>query len=191
MIHSISGTLVLKRNGIAVIDVHGVSFKVSMPDTLLEKLPAIGSETKILTHLHVREDDLSLFGFLNEDELELFEKLISISGIGPKSAMNIMAIATVERLVAAISGGEVELLQKVSGVGKKTAERIVMELKDKVAGGDVKGIVSKMEADDDVYEALTSMGYTAKQAKNAMSKINPESKSASERLKEALKIIKS
>lgn len=191
MIYSLEGILILKRNGAAVIDVKGVGYKVMMPDNLLDKLPLVGSEVKILTHLQVREDDMSLFGFLEEEELQLFEALISVSGIGPKSAMNVMSIASVDRLSAAISGGEIELLRKVSGIGQKTAERIILELKDKLSSGDVKGTISKMEADDDVYEALTSMGYTTKQAKNALAKIDQELKSTSDRLKEALKIIKS
>lgn len=192
MIYSLSGKIAEKKDGFIVVDVGGLGYKVFMSGNAFQKAGAAGSEIKVLTHMHVREDDMSLFGFLKEDELALFESLISVSGIGPKSAMNIISIAPVERISAAIIGGETELLQKVSGVGKKTAERIVLELKEKiVSGGEGVGeAIKAMEADSDIYEALTSMGYTAKQAKNAISKIGKETKGASERLKEALKIIK-
>lgn len=191
MIHNLSGKIILKRDTFIVVDVHGVGYKVFTSANTISKVGAVGSDASVLTHLHVREDELTLFGFLDAGELELFESLISVSGIGPKSAMNIMSIAPVERISAAISGGEIELLQKVSGIGRKTAERIILELKDKMQSAGGADTIKVMESDNDIYEALTSMGYTAKQAKNAISKINKETQGTTDRLKEALKIIKS
>lgn len=191
MIHNLSGKLSVKRDSFIAIDVSGIGYKVFVSANTLSKLPAIGGKIDILTHLHVREDELTLFGFLNSDELDLFELLISVSGIGPKSAMNIMSIASHERISAAISGGEIELLQKVSGIGRKTAERIILELKDKTKSGAGAETIKIMESDNDILEALTSMGYTQKTAKAAISKIPAEKEGTSERLKEALKIIKS
>ena len=194
MIHSLSGKIISKRETFIIIDVHGVGYKVFVSANTISQIGAIGSEASILTHLHVREDELALFGFLDSDELDLFESLISISGIGPKSAMSIMSIASVDKITAAISGGETELLQKVSGIGKKMAERVVLELKDKIkivgGAGETTETIKVMESDSDIYEALTSMGYPAKQAKNAIAKIGKETKGTSGRLKEALKIIK-
>lgn len=191
MIYSIEGILSLKRSNFVVINVHGVEFKVALGISNISKLPEIGKKVRILTHMHVREDDLSLFGFLTADELELFELLISVSGVGPKSAIGIMSVAPAEQIASAISSGKIDLLQKSSGVGKKTAERIILDLKDKMSalGGD--GIVEDMEKDDDVYEALIGLGYNSKQAKSAISKIKEDAKTTTERLKEALRIIKS
>ncbi len=192
MIHNLSGKIILKRDTFIVVDVHGVGYKISTSANTVSKVGAVGTEVSIITHLHVREDELTLFGFLNGDELDLFESLVSVSGIGPKSAMNIMSIAPPERISAAISGGEIELLQKVSGIGRKMAERIILELKDKMqgsAGG--AETIKVMESDSDVYEALTSMGYSAKQAKNAIAKVDKNIEGTSDRLKAALKIIKS
>lgn len=190
MIHNLSGKLSVKRDSFIAIDVSGIGYKVFVSANTLSKLPAVGANINILTHLHVREDELTLFGFLNSEELDLFGLLISVSGIGPKSAMNIMSIASPERISAAISGGEIELLQKVSGIGKKMAERIILELKDKTKSAGDEATIKIMESDNDILEALTSMGYTQKQAKAAISKIPPEKEGTSERLKEALKIIK-
>lgn len=191
MIHNLSGLLAVKRESFIAINVGGIGYKVFVSANTLSKLPPIGGKVDILTHMHVREDELTLFGFLNSDELDLFELLISVSGIGPKSAMNIMSIASPERISAAISGGEIELLQKVSGIGKKMAERIILELKDKTKSGAGAETIKIMESDNDILEALTSMGYAQKAAKSAISKIPAEAKGISERLKEALKIIKS
>ena len=190
MINSLSGKLQLKRDNFVVIDVQGIGYKVFTSANTVSKIGAVGVDVKVLTHLHVREDELTLFGFLSEDELDLFESLISVSGIGPKSAMNIMSIASSERIAAAISGGEIELLQKVSGIGRKTAERIILELKDKMKSVGGAETIKGMESDNDVYEALTSMGYSAKQAKNSISKIDKDIKGTSDRLREALKVIK-
>jgi len=144
----------------------------------------------LLTHLHVREDILALYGFLAEEELEFFGLLISVSGIGPRSAIAVMSLAPVARLKAGIAGGEADLLQKSSGIGKKTAERIILELRDKIAPGGHREIIKLMESDNDVYEALTSLGYSGTQAKNTLSKVDPKITETKERLKEALKILK-
>ena len=194
MIHNLSGKIISKRETFIVIDVNGVGYKVFVSTNTISKIGSTGSEVSIITHLHVKEDELTLFGFLDSNELDLFESLISISGIGPKSAMNIMSVAPVDKITAAISGGETELLQKVSGIGKKMAERVVLELKDKIKtigdAGETSETIKVMESDNDIYEALTSMGYSAKQAKSAISKISKDVKGTSDRLKEALKIIK-
>ncbi|MCK9315737.1 MAG: Holliday junction branch migration protein RuvA [Verrucomicrobia bacterium] len=133
MIVSLKGILMESHPTLAVVDVHGVGYEVLMPLSSTTQLPAIGQEVKIQTHLVVREDAQTLYGFMSTAEKELFRILInSVSGIGPKIALNILSGMTVERFRLAVSSGDVKALSQVSGIGKKTAERIVVELKDKV-----------------------------------------------------------
>lgn len=191
MIYSLSGKLSAKKNGLIVIEVSGVGFKVVVGKNAIEGLPDIGSEIKLFSHLYVREDGLELYGFASEEELSFFEKLISISGIGPKSALNILSIAKLDQLTAAINEGKVDLLTKASGVGRKTAERVVLELRGKLQAISSEKIVKQMESDLDIEEALVGLGYTRQQVKNAISKIDPKTKNLEDRIKEALKKIKS
>src|SRR3989344_249561 len=124
VIYSIFGKLESTHEDFAVVSVGGLSFKVNVSAVTARSLPKNGLDVKLLTHLHVREDVLALYGFANESELGLFELLTSVSGIGPKSALSVMSLAPVERLKAAIASGESDLLQKSSGIGRKTSERI-------------------------------------------------------------------
>ena len=192
MIYSVSGEVVVKKNSYAVVSAGGLSFKIFISLNTYKKLPEVGQTTKLLTHLHLREDDISLYGFLEEKEMELFGSLISVSGIGPKTALNILSAAPVDRLAGAISKGETDLIQKSYGIGKKTAERIVMELRDKINVSDDKGeeVVRLMESDSDVYDALMSLGYAARQVKDVIGKIDPKLKSVDDRLRDALKKMK-
>ncbi len=192
MIYSVSGEITLKKNTYVVISSGGLGFKVFIPLNTYKRLPETGEKVTLLTHFHVREDDMSLYGFLEEKELSFFEALLSVSGIGPKSALGVLSVAPVDRLAGAVSKGETELLQKSYGIGKKTAERIVLELKDKITFDGKKGdeVVRLMESDSDVYEALTSLGYSGKQAKAAIDKIDRKFKGVDERLRDALNKIK-
>jgi len=190
VIYSIFGKLESTHEDFAVVSVGGLSFKVNVSAVTARSLPKNGLDVKLLTHLHVREDVLALYGFANESELGLFELLTSVSGIGPKSALSVMSLAPVERLKAAIASGESDLLQKSSGIGRKTSERIILELRDKISPGGHHETIKLMESDNDVYEALTGLGYTGTQAKNALSKIDPKITEVKERLRGALKILK-
>lgn len=190
MIHSLSGELKQKRGKFLIIGIGGVEFKVMVPAMSEVKSPKIGDKVMIYTFLHIREGGADLYGFLTERELSFFESLISVSGIGPKSAVSILGVAPVEQLMAAVSRGEVELLQKSSGVGKKTAGRIILELKDKVvAEGDEKA-VEIMESDNDVYDALINLGYSRIDSRNVLSKIDESLAGTSDRLRDALKKIR-
>jgi len=190
VIHSLSGKLKQKRGRFLMIGIGGVEFKVMVPATSETKLPKIGEKVTIYTFLHIREGGADLYGFLSEDELSFFESLVSVSGIGPKSAISILSVAPVEQLMTAVSRGEAELLQKSSGIGKKTAQRIVLELKDKiVATGDEK-TVKIMQTDSDVYDALVNLGYSRGAAKEVLGKIDVSLSTTSERLRDALKKIK-
>lgn len=191
MIQTLSGIIAVKRDQYIVVEVGGVGFKVAVSKNTLSRLPATGEAVKLSTYLHVREDILALYGFLHEKELALFEQLNTISGIGPKSALGIMGIASVDQLAAAINEGKTELLTRVSGVGKKTAERVVLELRGKLFMPESADAVAQMESDVDLEEALVSLGYSKQQARAAIAKLDPRTEGLSARLKEVLRGIKS
>jgi Holliday junction DNA helicase RuvA len=138
----------------------------------------------------VKEDAISLFGFTSIFELQVFEKLISISGVGPKTAIGLLNIAGAKELVAAINEEKPELLTKVSGIGKKTAERVVLELKGKIESRASGETVKRMERDADIEEALITLGYSRIQAKEAIKEVKEETKGFEERFREALRSIK-
>jgi len=190
VIHSISGKLKNKRGRFLIIETGGFAFKVMVPATSDSKLPKIGDKVLVYTFLHLREGGADLYGFLSEEELSFFESLVSVSGIGPKSAVSILSVAPVEQLMAAVSRGEAELLQKSSGIGRKTAERIILELKDKVVATGDERAIEVMESDNDVYDALINLGYSRRDAKEVLGKIDKSLTSINDRLRDALKKIK-
>lgn len=141
----------------------------------------------------MREDLLELFGFIDGSEMNCFQALTSVSGVGPRLALALLSAVQVDDIVSAIAEGKADLLDRAPGIGRKTAERIVLELRDKMKliskGGSGK-IVAAMEADDDVYDALRSLGYSQNQARQAVAKIDPKLKDVGERLRDALKRMK-
>ncbi len=187
MIYSLSGVLESSRSGWVIISVGGVGYKVFTPQG--HKLPHYGSKLKLFTYLYIREDTAELYGFLSEEELRFFEVLVSVSGVGPKSALNLLSLAAPEKLVAAIKSGNSNLLERSAGIGRRTAERLVVELKDKVKLFK-EGNVETMAADEDIIEALSAMGYSRKQSKEVLLKIDPKLIGLGERLKDALKKIR-
>ena len=190
MIYSLKGTLLEKKENFFVIGIGGIAFQVKSSFNVLKSLPQIGQIVNVFTYLHVREDALELYGFLDEKELSFFELLIGISGIGPKSALGVLGVERVEKLKAAISEGRAELLTKASGVGKKTADRIILELRNKLSQEGSGEIVGIMQSDHDIIEALSNLGYTKSQAKEALSKVDSKINKMENRIKEALKILK-
>lgn len=190
MIYGLRGKVKRKEGRLVVIGVGGIDFQVAVSLMTGEQLPAVGREMELFTYLHLKEGGVELYGFLTERELQFFQALISVTGIGPKSALSILGVAPAEQLMATISRGEVDLLQKSSGIGRKTAERIVLELKDKLGERGGEEVTGLMEADSDILEALMSLGYRRDRAKEAVKKIDPELTSASERLRDALRKIR-
>lgn len=190
MIYGLRGKLTRKEGRYVVLRVGGVDFQVAVSLGTAERLPAAGEELELFTYFHLKEGGVELYGFLNEAERQFFEALISVSGVGPRSALSILGVAPAEQLAATIAKGEVELLQKSSGIGRKTAERIVLELKDKVGRRGDEGIVGITEADSDILEALMSLGYRKDKAQEAVKKIDPALTTAGERLRDALKKIR-
>lgn len=188
MIHSIKGPVAAISGNFAVVEVGGLGLKVFMSERGLKALPR-GTETQLFCHLHVREDALDLYGFRSPEELEFFELLVSISGVGPKSALSVLDVAELNELGAAIQEGRPDLLTKASGIGRKTAERIVLELKGKIRMGGAEEMVKKMEGDSDLVETLVSLGYRREQAKSALEKIDKGVVGLEARLREALKVL--
>ncbi len=196
MIARLTGSLVLVESHAVILDVGGVGYRVRVgADARAALLPtpvgtgqgAARGPVSLWTHLVVRDDALELFGFRERDELSLFERLISISGIGPRSALAILDLAPVETLRSAIARGDTSYLTKVSGIGRKTAQKIVLELRDSLASASETD--SAGEDYGDVIDALTALGYSARDAREALKKIKPTTTNTSERIKEVLKLL--
>ena len=193
MIASLTGILKQKSPTEALIDVHGVGYAVSIPLSTYEKLGDVGSAVSLLTHLHVREDVMQLFGFGSDEERRLFRLLLSVSGIGPKTAQGVLSGMNVEELKSNIVGGNIQALTSIPGVGRKTAERLIVELRDKVgmeaAGAefaafrDGKNAATRVEA----LQALTSLGYTQQAAEKAIRVVLNESGDTNISLEELIK----
>jgi Holliday junction DNA helicase RuvA len=182
MISHLRGTLLEKHPNQVIVDVHGVGYEVAIPVSAFSSLPEKGLEVRLHIHTHVREDTLALFGFLTAGDKALFEKLIAVSGIGPKLAVTAMSGLTTADLVAAIRGGLVEQLVRIPGVGKKTAERMILELRDKLgpattaaqAGAPKSAFAS---IDEDVISALMNFGASRASAEAAVTKARSASES--------------
>lgn len=190
MIHSLSGILKEKEGNLFVVEIGGIAFELKSSVNVVNSLPSTGEKVNVFTYLHVREDALELYGFLDKSELEFFRMLIGISGIGPKSALGILGIEKVEKIKAAISEGRVELLTKASGVGKKTAERVILELRNKLTQEGSEKIVGTMESDHDIIEALSNLGYGKSQAREALSKVDASVTRMEDRIKQALNFLR-
>jgi Holliday junction DNA helicase RuvA len=188
MIYSIKGPVAAISDNFAVVEVGGMGLKVFMSERGRKSLTR-GAETSLFCHLHVREDALDLYGFPSPEELEFFGLLLSISGVGPKSALAVLDVAELAELGAAIQEGRPDLLTKASGIGRKTAERIVLELKGKIRMGGAEEMVKKMEGDSDLVETLVGLGYRRDQAKSVLEKVSRDVVGLEARLREALRIL--
>ena len=171
MIAHLRGTLLEKHPNRAIVEAHGVGYDVAITVPTFAEMPAAGSEVVLHIHTHVREDALSLYGFLRASEKQLFEKLLTVSGIGPKLAITILSGMAAEEMVGAIRGGDVARLTRIPGIGKKTAERMVLELRDKLPAG--TGVVEASVAqtspvEEDVISALENLGYQRAAAEKAL-----------------------
>ncbi len=185
MISSLSGKVLHKDLNHIVIEVGGVGYKVFVQtSTALET--KVSENASLWTHLSVRETSLDLFGFPEKETLEIFELLITISGIGPKTALGILNVASPETLRQAVSGGDTSYLTRISGIGKKNAEKIVLELKGKLHAKEEDGKTS-VSRDTDVLEALISLGYKERDAREALKKVPEDIEDTSERVRGALK----
>lgn len=189
MIYSVSGRLLLKEDGFVVVEVGGLGLKLFVSKQTNAALPSAGAEVKFFSHLNVKEDALDLYGFGARAELDFFELLISVSGVGPKSALAILDVGPLTELSAAIKENRPDLLTRAAGVGRKTAERVILELKTKVESASSGAVVEKMQTDSDLVEALVSLGYRRDEARSALGKLDTGMTGTEERLKAALKIL--
>ena len=169
MIAAIEGTLEFRGAQWAIVKVGGVSLQIYLPTSTLTQLGAVGERVQLYTHLHWREDNVALYGFLSQQELDLFKMLISVNGVGPKLALAMLSNLNPEQLVLAIASGDINLLTQLPGIGKKTANRLVLELKGKLEKGGA-GVVSSYLTQDnaEIIAVLTNLGYSASEATKAV-----------------------
>jgi Holliday junction DNA helicase RuvA len=173
MIGSLRGKLIEKRPNQILVDINGVGYQVQIPLSTFASLGALHAETSLLIHTHVREDQLTLYGFVTAREKQCFELLISASGVGPSLALKILSGMSIEELVPAIRKGDLAQLVKIPGVGRKTAERIVVELRDKLVVIDVPDAgkpSTRSQLEEDVASALSNLGYDTKSVERAIEK---------------------
>ncbi|HEX7587481.1 MAG TPA: Holliday junction branch migration protein RuvA [Anaerolineae bacterium] len=189
MIATLHGKLQSHTDDALIVNVGGVGFRVRAPRGTIVSLSAGGSDVMLFTHLHVREDDLALYGFATEAELRHFELLLTVSGIGPKVAIGVLSSAPAETLRIAIAQGNLDALTALPGIGNKTAQRLVLELKGKV---DVSGLgeISELSPmDEDVMNALINLGYSAVEATRAAQSIPSTVKTVEDRVRIALQFL--
>lgn len=188
MIAFLSGKILNKGKGYIILRAGDVGYKIFINSVMYVEMD-IGQASELYIHQHVREDSVDLFGFKSLRELEMFEMLLSISGVGPKSALGILSIANVDEIRETISRGDPSLLIKVSGIGRKTAERVVLELREKVGEFTVgtKSDGRNMLTNSDEIDALMALGYSLGQAREALNKVESSVKDSGERIRQALK----
>lgn len=185
MIAQIEGKIAGIKGNSVILMVGGIGYQIALSAYTLGK---VAGQDQVLFHIHthVREDILALYGFLSEEELLMFELLISISGIGPKVALSILSIADVKTIRTAVVNKDPSILTRVSGVGKKTAERVIIELQNKVESVGIEDQESALSGQDAI-EALTSLGYSVTEAREALKLVSPEIKDVSSRVRQALR----
>lgn len=195
MLAYIKGILEMKMTGFVAIDVGGIGYKVYMSDLAIEKLGNIGDIVKVYTHYRVREDDISIFGFNTNEELQMFELLLGVSGVGSKIALTAVASIHPSDFALAVISEDVDTLTNISGVGKKSAQRIILELKDKLKDINTskRGINSNVEnkvldksIDDEAISALQVLGYNKKEIQKALEKVDKSNLSVEELIRKGL-----
>ena len=197
MISYIKGKLEIKSKDYIVVDVGGIGYKIFMSETAINELEK-GKEVKIFTYMKVREDDISLYGFLNNEELVTFELLISVGGVGAKSAITILSNITPSKFALAVITNDVNTLKKLPGIGAKTAARIILELKDKMKteqsieeskDEEIKEAIVLDNKANDALEALCVLGYTRKDVEKVLSNIDTNKLKVEEIIKQGLKYL--
>jgi len=188
MISYLSGKILNKGRGFVILLNNGIGYKIFISAALYADV-SLGQEIEFYLHHHIKEDAQNLYGFKEFSELEFFQLLISVSGVGPKSALGVLAIANVSDIKSSIAQGDPSLLNKVSGIGKKTAERLVLELKNKIdylspALSGETGV--NINASSDEIDALVALGYSLQQAREALQNVDSDIKDSGERIRKAL-----
>ena len=204
MISYIQGELCDIEEQKAIVDVNGDGYGIYMPQQALSLLPPMGQQVKIHTYLNIREDAMQLFGFLTKEDLNVFRLLIGVNGIGPKAGLNILSCLSPDELRFAVLSGDAKAISATPGIGKKTAEKLILELKDKLNiedmlehaahGGDSEDLASGTDTASntmqaEAVQALTALGYGSAESLRAVKKSSPECSSVEDILKEALKFL--
>ncbi|MEK9154488.1 MAG: Holliday junction branch migration protein RuvA [Patescibacteria group bacterium] len=189
MISFLSGMIAAKKPQFIILETNGIGFKVIVSSKTLHKLPGTGSKLKVFCYTNIKQDGIDIYGFLDEEDLEIFELFNSISGIGPKIALKILNTTKTKELLSAISLGRHDILTKVSGVGKKTAHRLILELRDKIKNKADEGVFSSVEENDNLEIALKNLGYKKTEIKESINSIPTKMKSFEEKIKIALKFL--
>ena len=190
----IKGSLEIKANGYVVIDNSGIGYKIFMSENGIEELGEIGENVKVYTYYHVREDNISLFGFISNEELRMFELLISVSGVGAKSAINMLSAITPSDFALAIISNDISSLVKVPGIGAKSAQRIILELKDKLkteeaiskTDSKIKVVIKQNNNAEEAIAALQVLGYNKKEVEKVLEKIDTTELSVEDIIRKAL-----
>lgn len=195
MIYNVKGTLTYTDPTFAVVECGGVGFKCFVSMTTLRELTSIGTQVNLFTHMAVREDAMDLYGFATQEELQAFKLLITVSGVGPKAAIAILSVLPPDRLSIAISSGDIKSIQTANGIGKKTAERVVLELKDKILGvasGSASSVVEGIQFAStnsnaqEAVEVLVSLGFTQSDAATVVGSMD-KSLSVDDMIRQGLK----
>ena len=184
MIGSISGQVQYKSSTFLILDTGGIGYKIAVTPPLLLEIK-VGELCSLAIHTYVREDQISLYGFKTRPELEFFEQLLTVSGIGPKSALGIMSLSGLDMIKSAIASGDAAVFTKVSGIGRKTAERVIVELREKLKDEGAQAPIAIEHSD--ALQALVSLGYKESEARQALKSIPEDAKNIQEKIKYALK----
>lgn len=192
MIGQLTGTLLEKQAPVLILDVQGVGYEVEAPMSTFYKLPALGEGITLFTHLHVREDAQQLFGFATRDERSLFRDLIRISGVGARLALTVLSGISVDDFIASVHAGDAQTLTKLPGIGRKTAERLVMEMRDRLEGnaaGSATGLSLSQSgsASHDAISALQALGYKPAEAARLIKQVNAPDLDSEALIRQALK----
>ncbi len=199
MIAYVNGILEYIEEGLCVVDVNGIGMNVFISGSTMDRMPGIGEAVKLYTYTNVKEDAFTLFGFLSRDELSLFKMLITVSGIGPKGGLSILSVMTPDDLRFAIMAGDAGSISKAPGIGKKTAERITLELRDKIKATEddmLRGSAVTMDdlgvesssSRDEAVAALVALGYNSANAMKAVRKVLKENEGVAEDTEKLLKL---
>ncbi len=197
MFSYIKGILEVKNLNYVVIDVNGIGFKIFMSETAIQRLEETGNTVKIYTHMNVKEDDLSLYGFITNEELRMFELLIGVSGVGAKSAISMLSSITPSKFALAVISNDVKTLTKIPGIGPKSAQRIILELKDKLKTEEaiqtnsieLKTSIVENNKLEEAVQALKVLGYTRQEIESVLAKIEVNTLTVEDIIRKALSFL--
>ena len=192
----VKGVLEEKMNNYVVVETAGIGYKIFMSKNAILKIGELGNSVKIYTHYHVREDDISLYGFLTGEELKLFELLISVSGVGAKSAITMLSSITPSEFIMCVVKNDITRLTKIPGIGKKSAQRIVLELKDKLKAeqeiaetGETEDVIEVSDSLEEAIAALQILGYNKKEIEKALQKFDYQAMTIEDIIRNGLKFL--